>query len=146
MAVLPPVAASDPWIVVSATGIELETGTQLTFATSTDLAHWASASSSITLIDSEMPITRTPIGVLMLSEEPCWGGGEGSGPPPTSGPPVCPEDEEDVVDVHVSSDGLHWMDVVVPGPLVAIANGPAGTLAVETNHDGDGTRIWRLVP
>ena len=145
-AVLPPVAASDPWIVVSESGTQLETGTQLTFATSTDLAHWASASSSITLIDGEMPITRTRIGVLMLSEEPCWSGGEGSGPAPSSGPPVCPEDEEDVVDVHVSSDGLHWMDVVVPGPLVAIADGPAGTLAVETNHDGDGTRIWRLVP
>jgi hypothetical protein len=145
-ALLPPVAASDPWIVVSETGTELETGTQLTFATSIDLVHWALASTSITLIDSEMPITRTSLGVFMLTEEPCWGGGEDSGPAPSSGPPVCPEDEEDVVDIHVSSDGLRWMDVVAPGPLVAIADGPAGTLGVETNHDEDETRIWRLVP
>ena len=109
----------------------------LTFATSRDLVQWASVSTPFALIDN---IAQTSRGVLMLSSEPCFD----SGPAPSSGPPVCPEDDEVVIDLHVSSDGLHWMDVVCPGPLVTLADGPAGTLAVECNDDSDDTRVWRL--
>ena len=45
----------------------------------------------------------------------------------------------------MSADGLRWLDVVTPGPLAAIADGPAGTLAVEWNDGSGATRVWRLV-
>ncbi len=133
-AVVPPAAAGDPWIVVS------ETETQLTFAASRDLVHWSSVSTPYAFIDG---ITQAPRGVFLLSSEPCWEG-LGAGPAPSAGPPDCPADGEVVIDLHMSADGLRWVDVVTPGPLVAIADGPAGTLAVEWNDGSGATRVWRL--
>lgn len=135
MAVLPPRGADSSWIVASATD------TTLTLAVSRDLASWTSAPGPVASMDAIMSTQR---GAFMLSDVPCWGGGEGAGPAPSSGPPDCPEDGEVVVDLHVSTDGLHWIDVVGPGPLVAMADGPAGTLAVEAGAEGGPLRVWRL--
>jgi hypothetical protein len=135
-AVVPPAAAGDSWIVVS------ETETRMTFAASRDLVHWSSVSGPGAFIDG---ITQTRSGVFLLSSEPCWDG-LGAGPAPSAGPPDCPADGKVVIDLHMSADGLRWRDVVTPGPLVAIADGPAGTLAVEWSDGGSATRVWRLDP
>ena len=117
-------------------------GTEITTATSFDLAVWEKRSSPMQQIEA---IVRTRYGLIAISTTPCFEeGGEGA-PVDEVEASECPAAE---YTSYMSRDSLSWVKLGSHVPAMGIADGPAGVIGIAGREarEPEGLTVWRLGP
>jgi hypothetical protein len=129
----------DPWVVIY---MSLPDNTEITTATSFDLAVWEERSSPMRQIEA---VVRTRYGLIAISTIPCVDeGGEGA-PVVEVEASECPAPE---YTTYLSHDGLSWVKLGSHVPAMGIADGPAGVIGIAgwEARGPEGLTVWRLGP